>query len=201
MNKLLVLLIFGSLPVDAQWGNCGSMSFASELCAGSSTSIIGVPISGATYYQWVLYNAVSGTYLSNYITASPSNTLFTSASQTGTTAWDVSALNSEGVKIGMCGGTVIIKSGAPKIPSIAWSGNLCIEQSRTYTCSSGATTYSWEVMEIAYTQTTSTNQLNLSGSIFSNSGLYTLRVKGNNSCGSSDWRTATIQVVSGCAPY
>lgn len=205
MKTKIILLLFSLSPglLQAQWGNCGPMSYSTELCAGASTSITGTPIVGTAYYQWVVYNGVSGTYLSSYTTTSPNNTLYTSSSQAQAVAWDVSAFNSGGLKIGACGGTVIISSRAPSTPSnITWSGNLCIEQAKTYTCTVvGASSYLWEIGQIGYSQTTSSNQILISGYIFSQPGYYTLRVKANNACGSSGWREATIQVVSGCPPY
>lgn len=205
MKPILLLLtcVSFSLSIQAQWGNCGPMSYNTQLCAGSSTSITGTPISGASYYQWVLFNNVSGTALSSYTTNSPSNSLTTSSTQIQNVLWDVWAFNSGGVKIGYCAGAVAISSGVPSTPTdISWSGNLCIEQAKTYTSSDvGAASYLWEVVEVSYSQTTSSNSIYLSGSIFNQSGYYTLRVRGSNSCGASDWHEETIQVISGCSPY
>lgn len=199
---LILLFVLGSGQIFAQRANCGPMSYSAQMCAGSSQVISGTPISGATTYQWVLYGAVSGTYISSP-TSSPTGTLITSSGQTPTLLIEVHAFNSSGIKLGGCGASIIVSSSVPSTPSnITWNGNLCLSQAKTYTCQDvGAPSYTWEVVEIGFTQTTATNQIYLSGTSFSQTGSYTLRVKANSGCGSSGWREVTIQVVSSCQEY
>lgn len=178
------------------------MSYSAQMCAGSSQSISGNSINGATSYHWVLYGAVSGTSVPSP-TSTPISTLITSSSQSGLLIVEVHAYNSSGYEIGGCGASITVSTGVPSSPNdISWTGNLCLSQAKTYTCQDvNAPSYTWEVPSIGFTQTTTSNQLYLAGNNFSQTGYYNLRVKANSGCGSSSWREETIQVVSGCFEY
>lgn len=185
--------------------SCGPMSYPSGICAGSSTSVTGSSVSGALSYRWILFGAASGTSFANNVTLTPSNTLITGSSQSGSLSWDVKAFNQYdgyGTQVGYCSGALTV-SQTPNTPaSLTGSSTLCIEQAKTYTCTStSGATYTWEVTSIGFSQTTGSNSLYLSGDNFSSTGSYTLRVRTNNSCGSSGWKTKSISVISGCPPY
>jgi hypothetical protein len=63
----------------------------------------------------------------------------------------------------------------------------------------GADTYRWEIVGQPFAWTTTTNQVSISGYLLS-PGAYTLRVRAQNDCGNSAWRSATIFVLSNTDP-
>lgn len=202
--KTVILLLITSVAflveTKGQSGNCGPMSYQSPLCAGSSTSISGRAIPGAAYYKWVMFGNAAGTTLAGQ-TSTPTNTLVTSSSQTGVVSWDCWAFTAQNLKIGGCSGAVSVYTPAATPSTISWTGNLCIEQAKTYTCQSvSASSYTWEVVETGFSQNTAGNSIYLAGNNFSSPGYYTLRVRANNPCGASGWKSVTIQVISGCPP-
>lgn len=60
-------------------------------------------------------------------------------------------------------------------------------------------TYRWEVVGQPFVRTTTTNQVSISGHYFA-PGAHTLRVRAQNGCGNSAWRSATIFVLSNSDP-
>ena len=67
MKKISLIFLFclASIHLFGQRSGCGPMSYSAQMCAGSSQSISGNSINGATSYHWVLYGAVSGTSISS----------------------------------------------------------------------------------------------------------------------------------------
>lgn len=94
-------------------------------------------------------------------------------------------------------------TGPPATPAYITGPNndLCQGATETYQTPHvpGADTYRWEVVNGPFVRTTSTNQVSISGHYFT-PGAYTLRVRAQNDCGNSAWRSATIFVLSNNDP-
>jgi len=63
-----------------------------------------------------------------------------------------------------------------------------------------AESYRWEVVNHFFSQTTLTNRVTLTGWYFQPPGYYILRVRAQNTCGSSAWRQAGIFVLPNSDP-
>ena len=94
-------------------------------------------------------------------------------------------------------------AGPPARPAFITGPNndLCQGATETYQTPAvaGADTYRWEVVGQPFVRTTSTPQVSISGYPFS-TGPHTLRVRAQNGCGNSAWRSVTIYVLPNTDP-
>ena len=94
-------------------------------------------------------------------------------------------------------------AGPPARPAFITGPNndLCQGATETYQTPAvaGADTYRWEVVGQPFVRTTSTPQVSISGYPFS-TGAHTLRVRAQNGCGNSAWRSVTIYVLPNTDP-